>query len=81
MTTKVKKENEKGLIYAPYIISDIISPSDFNNFDIEKFAKSYENKYSSGISVSTRYKIIKIETPINEIRKEKMNKIKKSIRN
>lgn len=73
MTIKVKK----GLIYAPYTISEVTP--DFNNFDIEKFTESYKSKYSSGISVSTRYKIIKIETPINEIRKEKMNKIKKPI--
>ncbi len=79
MNIKGKKGNEKGLIYVPYIISEV-SPSDFNNFDIEKFTKSYESKYSSGISISSRYKIIKIETPINEIRKEKINSIKKTIK-
>lgn len=75
---KGKKVNEKGLIYAPYIISEV-SPSDFNNFNIEKFSKSYISKYSSGISISSRYMTIKIETPINEIRKEKINNIKKTI--
>jgi hypothetical protein len=79
MSIKGKKTNEKGLVYMPYIISEI-SPLDFNNFDIEKFAKSYESKYSSGISISSRYKIIKIEIPINEIRKEKINSIKKTIK-
>jgi hypothetical protein len=73
---KGKKQIEKGLIYVPYIISEV-SPSDFNNFDIEKLSKS---RYSLGTSISTSYLTIKIETPINEIRKEKINSIKKTIK-